>query len=131
MRVCGALKIAARYRAAASRSCRWRRQAYNALAHGLASAKLVLVGYDHVIAVYDAAKCLRKIQGAKPHAHRLGMHNSTVHNQRLIDQKGARWHEQRVLMNARDDVHLARHSDHQIVRRLFHLKHDGVALSGW
>src|SRR5215510_2638272 len=104
MRVCDASKTAARCKAAASRDCRWWRKTYTTLAHRLAGAKLVLVGNDYVIAFCEATNCLCKIQSAKPHAHRPRMHNSAVHNQCLIDQKGARRHQQGILVDAGDDV---------------------------
>ena len=53
---------------------------------------------------------------------------SAFHNQRLIDKKRARRHEKRIFMHPGDDVHFAGHSNHQIVRWLFHLQHNGVTL---
>ena len=45
-------------------------------------------------------------------------------DQHLIDEQRARRNEQRVLMRAGNDVHLARHAGHKIFRRIFEIEHD-------
>src|SRR4029077_11082821 len=93
-------------------------------------AKLVLVRHNHAAAVFQTTERLCEIKSSKSHLHRARVHNSSVHNQCLIHKKSARWHQKRIFVGAGDNVHFAGHSNHQIVRWIFHLQHNRVTLGG-
>ena len=97
----------------------------------LAGMEFVLIGNNYMIAFPQAASHFCKIQGTKSNLNRTRMHNAAFHHQRLIDKEGSRRHQESILVRAGNDVHLPGHSNHQIVRRIFHLQHNSVALRRW
>ena len=93
--------------------------------------QFILIGNDHVIAFGKAADRLCEIQRAKSNLSGSSVDDAVFHDQRLIDKKGARWHEQHIFVCAGDDVHFTGHFSHQIVGGIFHLQNDSIALGDW
>src|SRR6266480_5184486 len=131
MPACDASKNAAQCKASESRFLRLRRGIDHPLPYCFAGVEFVLVRNNHMTAFRQAAGYFGKIQSAKSYANRARLYDSVSYYQGLIDEEGAGRHQKSVLMRASNDVHLASHSDHQIVRRIFHLQHDRVALRRW
>ena len=81
-----------------------------------------------MIAFGKAAHCLREIERAKTNLDCAPLHAAVFHDPCLIDKQGACRHEQNIFMSAGNDVHLSGHPRHEVVGRLLHFEHDGVAL---
>src|SRR5438093_189534 len=89
-----------------SRFLRQRRYTNHSLPHWLPGPQLVLVGNDYPIAFGETAYRFGEVEGPKSNLDRARTHNASFDYQGLIDNEGACWHEQNVVMCACHDVRL-------------------------